>query len=235
LHSPAGSPRVLDEPVLRTRVNTPANSQDTVVKSAGRASRLIVDTRGVKLEGRVAGINGNGSWSRVDLLLEIGFGSRLDIGVALQGGTSVSDAVLAAGTILGGIRVGRFNINSSVLNDVVHGTGHKTTITTLVTIAVRTIHQVLLRESNEGVARDKVATFSGSSGGERPATSTLALVLHSSDSTLGSPVKRVWETNVGVSRLVLDSRALHNHVHASIDASELLSGEVGKLVDGNSE
>ena len=70
--------------------------------------------------------------------------------------------------------------------DVVEGVGLPSTTTSIRCLI--TIDKLLLREAKKLSSLDKVMTFNSSSGRERPARSTLSLVLDGVDCTLGSPV-----------------------------------------------
>ena len=105
LVTPAGSPRVLDNPVVLARLVAIANSQDTMVQVLGGAHRLIVDALLVELERVVAGINSDGDGANsADGVLKIGLGASLDINKLGQGATRVGRVVLAD-TITSGVGV----------------------------------------------------------------------------------------------------------------------------------
>jgi len=67
LDTPVSSPRVLDEPISTSAVNSPSDGEDSVVEGGGRASWLVVDSTGVQLEGVLRSIDGNRDGSRVTL------------------------------------------------------------------------------------------------------------------------------------------------------------------------
>ncbi len=154
------------------------------------------DTRGVELEVLLVGLDGNGNG-----LLGKGrhhgvIGVLLDVSVRLGGDVGVLGALrLVTGTgLLGGtrgIRVVGLSADSSVLGSPVEGVVHKTTIAAHVLsaiLAVVAINEVLLRERLKSTVLDLVGTLKGTSGGERPAGTALALVLHGGDGTLSGPV-----------------------------------------------
>jgi len=167
-----------------------------VIESCGRAKGVLVNSRAVELEVGVAGVHGNGDWAEVDLLLQVALVSLLDVGERLQSGSDIGSTEVAR-SILGSVGIAALSVNSSVLDDVLHGVGHETSVASLVSIRSRAIHQVLLRERDELSGREEVSTLSGASGREGPARSALTLILDRSDSSLGSPVQRVREISIG--------------------------------------
>jgi hypothetical protein len=203
-----------------------------MVKLAGRARWLIVHSRAVELEGRLRSINGNRSWTKSNLGLEIILVSSIYVGVVLQVSSRVL-GIVSASVILSLIRIRSFGIKSLVADDVVHGLSHETSVTTLISLRSGTIHQVLLRERNQFVGRKEVASFDGSSGRERPARTTLLLVLNGSYCSLGSPIKRSRQVE-SWSR-VYSSGYLLGNSGSKVDAAKLLYTEVTKFVHGDSE
>jgi len=158
VHSPVSSPRVLNQPEGGSRVNTPSNGEDSVIKLRSAASWLVVDSRAVELEGVLRSIDGNRGWSSGDLNLEIVLITRVDIDEALKGGTRVGSAV-AASSILSGVWVARLSVDSSVGDNVGHGLSHESSIASLVSLRSGAIHQVLLRERDKLLCGDHVATL----------------------------------------------------------------------------
>jgi hypothetical protein len=199
-----------------------------VVELLRRAGRFVVDSRAVELEGVVRSIDGNrdGSLgSSVEKRLLI---TRSDVGVRLEGGTDIGSGE-AASSVFSSVRIRRLSVNSVVGDDVVHGSGHETTVASLVSLSSGTIHKVLLRETDELVAGQKVATFCGSSGGERPARAALSLVLDGSDSSLLSPVHGGGCTDDGFD--LLAPRGQVNVGWHSVSQVELLEFSVGKVTE----
>jgi len=78
-----------------------------------------------------------------------------------------------------------------------------------------------------------VASFNRSSGRERPARSTLSLVLHVSNSSLLSPVNRCRKSSGGSLSYV--SWDLFGDSSSQVDFAEFLNGEISKFVHSNSE
>jgi hypothetical protein len=140
------------------------------------------------LERRVRGINGNGGRCCVDEVLERALGSRGYIFETSDGGSAVAGRVSARVGSSGGVRVRGFSINSLVVDDVLESIIHETTVATFVTFGGGAINEILLREADKAASRKEVSSFSGTSGGERPARSALSLVLDPSYGSLGSPV-----------------------------------------------
>jgi hypothetical protein len=107
----------------------------------------------------------------------------------------------------------------------------------LISLRPRAIHEILLGERNEGSSSDLVASFDGSSGGERPARTALLLILDGSDGSSSSPILGVREGRGSEGRDELGSRRSNSgHLESIEDGSEFSTGEVSKLVhlDGES-
>lgn len=94
--------------------------------------------------------------------------SRGDISVSSEGRTNVG-GVVSALSLDGLIGVAGLSVNSTVLDDVLEGIVHQTTIASIVSIAGGAVHQVLLGEGDKVSSGNLVDTLSGSSGGEGPA------------------------------------------------------------------
>lgn len=231
LVTPAGSPGVLDQPVVSTRLSSVTNSQNTVVELRGRATRLVVDTSGVELEGLVRGINGNRNRSLGDGNLEGRLRSLRDVLVRGQGGTNVGRVELARVGASGGVRVGGLSINTMVVDDVLEGLVHKSSVATLVSLVSGAIDKVLLRERDELLGLQEVSTLNGTSSRERPARSALTLVLDRGDGTMVSPIPRGRDSNLRDNSG--QYRGILGDVHATSPAAELSNGLVGELVKSN--
>jgi len=169
LVTPIGSPGVLDDPVQVVGcISTPADSEDTVIELGGRAVRIRVDSRAVELERGLRSVDGDRGGSEVDRVLEGILITRSNVGVGSEGRSRVGSRI-SASSVSSGVWVRAFSVNSSGGNDVVHGLSHETTVATLVSLAPRAIHEVLFGEGDELLGSEEVASFGGSSGGERPA------------------------------------------------------------------
>jgi hypothetical protein len=95
------------------------------------------------------------------------------------------------------------------------------------------VNKVLLRESNELGLGQKVGTFGGTSGRERPARSALSLVFDVGDGSVLSPIPRGRNRHIdGNFRDVFDDLG---DVHAASPSGELFSSLISEFVDGNSE
>jgi len=196
-----------------------------MVQLAGRASSLIVDSRGVQLEGVVAGIDGNRHGLLSNSGLESTLGTRGNISVSRDGGTNVGsrESALSLDTL---IRVAGLGVNTTVLDDVLEGVVHQTTIATIVSVAARAISQVLFRERDKVSSGDLVDTLNGTSGRESPAVTALSLVLDGSDSTASAPVNRGGGSNSGGGK---DSWELVD-TGSEVGTSVLLVAQVSKHV-----
>jgi len=190
LVTPRGTPRVLDNPVVLARVSAITNSQDTVVQVLGRAQGLIVDTRLVELEGVVGSIDGNRDGANGgNGRLESSLRTSLDILVAGDGTTRVG-RVVTASTITSSVGVRSLSVKTLGLDDILESIVHQTTVATLVTLLGGAVNQVLLRKGDELASGLEVGTLNGTSGGERPARTALALILDGGDVALSAPVNR---------------------------------------------
>ena len=140
-----------------------------MVKLGGRAALGVVDSRLVKLEAGERGIHGNGDGANVGRrVLEIGNGAGGDADVSGDVGTNVGRAELAlAINSLVGVR--GLSVDSVVLDDVLEGLGHQTTVASLVALSSAAVNEVLLGERHKVASGKRVLSLSRSSGGESPA------------------------------------------------------------------
>jgi hypothetical protein len=230
LKSPVSSPGVLDDPVVRSAVNSPSNGKDSVVELGGRAVGVTVNSRVVELEGRLRSINSNASGTQIDLGLEVVLVSLVHVDVGLEGSSAVGSFVVAS-SVLSGVGVAGFGVNSLVGDDVVHGLGHESSIASLVSLAGGAIHQVLFRQRNELLGGDEVASLSGSSGGERPARSALSLVLDGGNGSSGVPVPAGGKSLRGRGA----DGAGGGVFGSQIELGEFLDRKVSKFVHGDGE
>jgi len=177
-------------------------------------------------------INSNRGRSKSNLLLQIALITLVYINKSSESSGGVSRVVVAS-SVLSGVGIASLSINTTVGDDVLHGLGHETSIATLVSLAGRAIHKVLFRERNHLLSLVEVmATFSRSSGGERPARTALFLVLDVGDSTVSSPVKLSRERGTEF----LDYVDWLSSVSGSKEGvGELRGGEISKLVHRNGE
>jgi hypothetical protein len=91
----------------------------------------------------------------------------------------------------------------------------------------------LFRERDEVLGSEEMASFHRSSGRERPARSTLSLVLDGSHSSFGSPIDSRWESESwGLSHV---SGWYFGDLGAQVDSAELFQREISKFVHSNSE
>ena len=68
-----------------------------------------------------------------------------------------------------GVGVRSLSVDSVVLDDVLEGLGHQTTVATLVALSLAASNEVLLRKRHKVASGKSVLSLNGSSGGERPA------------------------------------------------------------------
>lgn len=136
----------------------------------------------------MSSINGNRGWVQSNSVEERALRSRCNIAIAGDGGSNVSSVEFAGVGSSSGVRIRSLGIDTMVADDVSEGLVHQTSIAAHVSLSSRTINEVLFRQADEFSGLEEVNTFDGSSGGEGPARTTLALVLDSCDSSFLSPV-----------------------------------------------
>lgn len=236
--TPGVTPRVLDLPVVNTVVSTVTDQQDTVVKVL--AALAGEDTRLVQLEGGLVGLDGdrdgllsNGRHQSVDAV-------RSDVGVGLGGGTSdvgVTSLLAGAGLLGGtrGVRILVLSGNTTVLLDEGEGIIHPATVAASIGTSDVARNQLLLREGEQVAILVVVSTLKSTSGGERPAGTALALVLHGGDGTLGDPVngRRQSRDVLGgfVHTAVVGTAQVRSAGTTNLDGiHELREGQVSELV-----
>lgn len=199
--SPAGSPGVLDSPVLISDTD----QEDTVVEGG----LAVVEHTGL-VGWPVGGINGN--WD----------GSAGKGGGQIVAVLDVSEAWDLEGTrrlgagLLDGLVGVLILMDNSVVLDELEGIIHKTSIAGLVSVWAGAINELLLREALKSSVGELAETLKGSSGGESPAWSAWSLVLDWGDGTLGGPINI---TNLSI------IKALNVVAGLSNDGSEVLLGE----------
>jgi len=232
LITPGWAPRVLDEEVVLAILSTITDSEDTVVKlgTAGGASN---DTTGVALEGHLVGLNGDGDWALSNGSLQLGGRLGGNIRERFNGDNTLGFGIRAllvpwekgsSGNVFV-VRLKHDRVGLGISESRVH----ETTIAALILLGIA-VNELLLREGNEFASSDEMGTLEGSSGGERPAGSALALVLNRGDSALGNPVDLIGEVGL------IEDGDVPLLLHLRLETSELLSlisGPVSELIDTN--
>jgi len=212
---------------------SPSGSQHSVIQLRSRAVWLVVNSASVELEGRVRSINGNTCWSQVNLGLKIVLITSINVDVRSERGTRVL-GVVDTSSVLCSVWVACLGINSLVVNDILHGLGHESSVASLVALAVRAINEILLRQANELLLSYEVASLSRSSSGESPAGTTLLLVLDGGNSSMLIPVpggrKSLWKS---VSFIYSCSRSSVSG--SKVESGKLRSSKIGELVEANLE
>jgi hypothetical protein len=224
LITPECSPRVLDNPV----VISVTNNKDTVVELGTAWARE--NTAPVGLEVHLVSLNGNRDGTLGDgggklVLVVLG-----DILVTGDGDDVLGLLLLVAGTVLGSVWVVLLSVETTVLDNVLEGVVHETTVATHVAEGAGAVNELLLREGDELAGGDGVGTLDGTGGGERPAGTALALVLDWGDGTLGSPVDRGSGLG-GEENLVALTLG---HGGGKVELLEFSRGEISELVDAKS-
>jgi len=226
LLTPRGTPGVLDNPVVLASIGTITNGEDTVVEVG--AAGAVKDTRGVELEALLVGLNGNGD----GLCANSGEESRLAVGLdVLVAGEGDNGRASLASAITSSVGVGSLGADTMVVHDPLEGTVHETTTAAVVTGGASTVNKLLLRDVGERALLDGPSTLNGTSGGEGPAGTALALVLDGGDSTIVAPVPGI----VGRDRVDLSDVQAACIVRLDIAESEhgraeLLGGQITHFI-----
>lgn len=177
--TPAGSPRVLDLEEWLAAICSITNGEDSVIEVS--SAETAVDTRLVELEGSVGGINGDrdGLLGNGSLEWEYFVNSNINTVSDLEG---LVGSIVLAGSINSLVGVLALK-GDSVINDVVEGIIHESSVASLVSILGRAVAQLLFGERKKVLVLEEVSTFKGSGGGESPARSALTLILDGGDGT----------------------------------------------------
>ena len=160
--SPAGSPRILDNPVFHScTVCAVADSEDSVVHillgvTAGSGG---VDAAGVGRE-VIDDLEANGCWAVVvDSVLEFFFviGGNVD-----STGDHINDVVACldgAVAVFGVVRVALLASEATIVHDVLKGLGWETAVASVVLKGAGTVNELLLRVGGKGSILDEVGRF----------------------------------------------------------------------------
>jgi len=151
--SPLVSPRVLHQPVVSVGlvISSEANNEDTMVEVSSACGGGD-DTTCIQLEYSLVGLNGNGYGLLHDSGHEGSLISRLsrvilDISESRDGGHRL--AGLLACLILLHVGIVSLSADSLVVEDELESIIHQTTLTGVVALRDRAIHQLLLRERDQ--------------------------------------------------------------------------------------
>jgi hypothetical protein len=195
LVSPSRPPTVFNFVVITAWAHgTIPDGQHPVVKFV--ATRFVVkDTGRVKLERRFIGFNrnryrteGNGGFQ----LCLIAFGH---IDVPRQGDSRF--ARVPTGLTDRCVGICGIQTNTTVGFDPSIGIVHCTTVATIITPIVVTIHQLLLGQGIQRATCDLVSSLKRPSCRERPTRATLTLVFYRCDRSLGRPIDGRRDISVG--------------------------------------
>jgi len=231
--TPAGAPRVLDDPEVLAVFGTVTNDEDTVVER-GTAGGAVDDTTLVELEDRGISLDGSGDWASSDS------GGELNVIVGGNGNpTEVLENDLGlvefAGSLGSGVWVDGTEFNS-VVTGVLEGSGHNTAIASVSSVGAGTIDELLLRESLQESVLNSVEAFQSTDGGERPAGTAVALVLHWGDCVLASPVNSGGDSGGGSLENCGIGGGGSSDVGwagSEVSGSEFFSGHISELVEFN--
>ena len=235
--TPGLTPGVLDLVKVSTGLRSVTNGKNTVIEL--RTTVTSEDTRAVKLEVLLVGLDGDGHGllgksghhSGVVVLLHVGVRLRGDVGVLGTLGLVTGTGLLG---VTRGVWVVSLVTDTTVLGSPVEGIVHKTTVAAHVlstALAVVAINEVLLGERLESTVLDLVGTLKGTGGGERPTGTALALVLHGGDGTLSGPIDGGGGVlKVGRGRVGELTVGLTGHKTELDEGAVLLNRKVGELV-----
>jgi len=138
-----------------------------------------------------------------------------------------------AGSADGSVWIRGISVLSSGLDEVLIGVGWVSSVASLVDLV--TINELLHGELDEWVSSDLPLGLNRLSGGERPARSTLLLVVDWGQGTLGAPVEGSWVGLDVLNRrwvpLVGRVAVVAGDVGVQVSDTELVSGQIGELGD----
>jgi len=181
----------------------------------------------------LGGINSNGEGTTVgDESLHLGLRVH-DVLVAGELGGNLAELAGVTGSSTshsGGVWVLVLSVDTMVVDNPLEGVVHETTIASHITI-VGALDEFFLGEGDEVLGVQEVLSFHVSSGRERPARATLALVLDVGDSTVLSPI---LGRGSGLDFSCADFQEIEGLVgwHSQVVvALELMSAKISKLVD----
>jgi hypothetical protein len=239
--APSIAPAVLDKPVLLAVLLAITGNQDTVVE-IGSALGAVENTPGIELEHPGIGLDGDGDGSPADRLLEMVLvvGRHIDTVVdGDRGGTFDACPVLGG---IGNILLGTHPGVDGVLKSGIH----EPAITPVVSVVGGAPNKLLLGETDELTRLGEPSALHGPGGRERPATSTLTLVLDVGDRALVAPVDRIGEIgSLALEPLATSGSAVESGLGligretagvagpADLGLAELVGGHIGKLVNAD--
>lgn len=166
INTPAGAPRVTDEPVVKTRVGVIAVADDgDGVVGGNTTGSGVKNTTSVVVEDTGSGIDGNGDGLESNCSLHVGgVVSNADVGV--KSDIRGLRLVVGALTVCGKVGPVSLQVSLVALEVSVGIVGHSTSATV---VGGDTSDKLLLSERNKFVTSDGVGTLNGASGGESPA------------------------------------------------------------------
>ena len=186
LLTPAGPPRIFDDPVGRLGGHVVTDGEDTVVDLGGDAvghdtARVCLPRGGVNSDGEGTDF-GEGGGHIVfvvgDSLVGVDLG---DVGLA---------RVFAGGNLThsGNVRIGGFRSDPTGprIDGPLEGVLHQTTVAAVVILVAR--DEFLFGDRDEVVTRESPSTFDTTGGREGPARAALSLILNSGNCALLSPI-----------------------------------------------
>jgi hypothetical protein len=154
-----------------------------MVKVGGTALRLVVDAAFVELEGWLRSIDGNAHGLLSNSDLKDGFITTREVLVRVDVGTLVGSVVSTGERASGLIRIAGFGIHTGVVDDILEGAVHLTSLATFVAVTSGTIDEVLFRKAHQLLGGKEVDSLHGTGGRKRPARPALTLILDGSHRT----------------------------------------------------
>jgi len=235
LLTPAGSPGVLDDPVLGAVLLTITDKKNTVVHTLRRA-RGIIDT--ARVEAPVGGINTDRERS---VVVESSDHGVLVVVNEEPLAEVILDLALVelAGLVNTDIRIVRLRDHTDA-DSIGESIGHETTVAALIAnllsgarelhAVLLTVDKLLLRDKRKLLVGKEPCTLHVASGRESPAGTAVGLVLHFSDGTVINPVLLIRVGSEAVVGKSVTTRDLTDRHDAEVLGGELLLSKIGKLV-----
>jgi len=211
--TPGDTPGVLDVPIS---TGGGTGQQHTVVQVVS-----TVREHSGPVEGPVGGINGDGDGLVLEGLVKGVTVTRGNVGLSRK--LEITTVELTE-LVLGGIRILSLS-GQTVLDHVLVGSVHQTSLTSEIALKSGTIHQLLLRPVSGSLVLDQLEGLEGGNGGEGPARSARSLVLHGGHLSLSVPIDGGIVLNGDISLT-----ALGGGDQGQVSGGELFLGHVHELV-----
>lgn len=211
VQSEAGSPRVLDKPVVHTVLSSPSNGEYSVINILGGSSAIssvvysaLVVTEAINdlISDRYWSVGINGVQKTLLISLSNVDGSNSNL---------IGEALAAYGTwiIFSGVWVALLRADSSSVEDVLESVGWKTTSASVVIEGSGAVNKLLFRSVGEvSTVLNHSVSLNSTNGRESPAATARTLVLDGGNSVMLSPVPGSWSSLDGLDCLGVGGRAV---------------------------